>query len=472
MESQLISWLRTGNPLLDAILTTIILCSITSLSAYGSDLLAKIKHLMKTYTEKQARITAQRYDTVPRGLYDAMFVANEDYEALLFFITHLPCPKYGTMKSLLTSCGSAKKTEIFLPNYQHSVYTYFENTKLELFIESEIKVGDRESKNLKISNDIICICGSRGAEVSLLHRFLVHVRDNFKQHQEKQAWQQKIYHFSKSCWFGCPTHSNKTFDTVVLDIHDKETLIADFKNFLRSEEWYRTMGLSYRRGYMFHGPPGTGKTSMILALATESKQNIYCLDLSKLVSDVDLDTAFQNLPSKCLVVLEDVDAMGSVTHNRSKGSIDHDREDKEDRDGKEIKCKSPPLTLSTLLNHLDGVGSNHGRIFVMTTNHPEVLDPALVRPGRIDLKIHLDLCSRDQLRQFYRLYYKNDTYLHMMDELPEKTLSPATVSSVFQQYRDEPKKAIAELRRMVKLPQYFGGGASEPQRATTMDPPI
>jgi chaperone BCS1 len=217
------------------------------------------------------------------------------------------------------------------------------------------------------------------------------------------------------------------------------------------------MGISYKRSYMFYGPPGTGKTSMVLALATEGKRDIYSLDLSKMNSDADLDQAFEQLPDTCLVVLEDIDAMGNTTHSREQKqkveapakvvTPDTIMEALMVAGGAEESRYNNGVSLGALLNHLDGVGSNHGRIFVLTTNHPDVLDPALVRSGRVDMKIYLGLCSREQLRQLFVLYFKGDP--DAMDVIPVDILSPADVSSCFQHFRGQPTLAIEELKRRI-----------------------
>ena len=105
----------------------------------------------------------------------------------------------------------------------------------------------------------------------------------------------------------------------------------------------------------------------------------------------------------------------------------------------------PAYTLSALLNHLDGSGASHGRIVVMTTNHVEVLDPALIRPGRADVHLRLGMCSRQQIRAFFGLFYADAPPPEMLHALPDNTLSPAEVSCTMLQFRNRPLRAVERL---------------------------
>lgn len=129
--------------------------------------------------------------------------------------------------------------------------------------------------------------------------------------------------------------------------------------------------IPYKRDYLLFGPPGTGKSSFSLSLAGKHELDIYTLQLSN-ISDTMLMRLFAELPPRCIVLLEDVDTAGVGRRD----SVDADQE-------KESKLA---VTLSGLLNVLDGVSSQEGRILIMTTNYIEHLDEALIRPGRSDKK--------------------------------------------------------------------------------------
>jgi hypothetical protein len=434
-------------------------------------------------------ITIPRFE-LTNTVYGEQPTPNRDYDALIWYMTTtMQVPTRGHMIAMtVRKCIKLDYTEEFIPAKLHVVPVTANGVSLGIYTDSDqIQLSDK----VKTCNERIVMMarGKPPAEISELRSFLSHVRDLHSKHIKAITWKQRLFRLQRSnlpeskglCWSSELTHNCKTFDTVVLDAGIRDTLVADFGMFQRSEDWYRSMGLNYKRGYLLHGPPGTGKTSLVLALANEGNRDIYSLDLSKMNSDADLDQAFSLLPEMCVVMMEDVDAMGKVTHSRAlqpepllqgsnasaaasaavsaaaSAAVSATAAAVVDAvlaatgvDAPSATQMSYGITLSALLNHMDGAGSNHGRVFVMTTNHPEVLDAALVRPGRVDLKVHLGMCSSSQMRQFCRLYFDADEAQAelMTAGLPEDVLSPADVSCCFQHCRGLPGKATNMLRRL------------------------
>jgi ATP-dependent 26S proteasome regulatory subunit len=243
--------------------------------------------------------------------------------------------------------------------------------------------------------------------------------------------------------------TNKTFDSIILNL--EESIKDDIYNFLNRRKWYDEMGVSYKRGYLLHGNPGTGKTSVILAIANLAKYDIYQMDLSKFNSINDLDEAFEKLPSDCCVVLEDIDCMISSVNSRS--GID-----KGDKESENKKSKTKEyIPLNAILNYLDGVYNNDGRIYILTTNYIERLDKALIRPGRMDRTFHLTNCTHVQIINLFKFYYK-DLSEHLLASFnielkqhKENLISPSFVVSIFQQYLDDPIQAKKKL--LTKIPK-------------------
>ncbi|OAR00671.1 hypothetical protein LLEC1_07374, partial [Akanthomyces lecanii] len=160
--------------------------------------------------------------------------------------------------------------------------------------------------------------------------------------------------------------------------------------------WYANRGIPYRRGYLLYGPPGTGKSSLSVALAGYFRMKIYIVSLSSLTAtEENLASLFAELPTNCIVLLEDIDTAG----------LSKTREKKED-DDKDGSDSTPPvqgqLSLSALLNILDGVAAQEGRVLIMTTNHLESLDKALIRPGRVDMIIPFQLADADMSESIFK----------------------------------------------------------------------
>ena len=200
-----------------------------------------------------------------------------------------------------------------------------------------------------------------------------------------------VYTSRMTTWerFGEPRRK-RPLESVILDQGIKERIVSDVKDFLASGKWYYDRGIPYRRGYLLHGPPGTGKSSFIQALAGELDYNIAMLDLSERgMTDDRLNFLLAIIPRRTFVLLEDADAAFSRRRVQS------------DADG----YRGANVTFSGLLNALDGVASAEERIVFLTTNHAERLDEALVRPGRVDMTVRLGEASRWQIERLWDRFY-------------------------------------------------------------------
>lgn len=200
-----------------------------------------------------------------------------------------------------------------------------------------------------------------------------------------------VYTSRSTSWekFGEPRRK-RPIESVILDKGVKERIIADLKDFLASAKWYYDRGIPYRRGYLLHGPPGSGKSSFIQALAGTLDYNIAILNLSERgLTDDRLNHLLTIIPRRTLVLLEDADAAFS------------NRRIQTDADG----YRGANVTFSGLLNALDGVASAEERILFLTTNHADRLDSALVRPGRVDMTVRLGEATRWQTGTLWDRFY-------------------------------------------------------------------
>lgn len=189
--------------------------------------------------------------------------------------------------------------------------------------------------------------------------------------------------------FGEPRRK-RPIESVILDKGVKERIIADVQDFLNSGKWYYDRGIPYRRGYLLHGPPGSGKSSFIQALAGHLDYNIAILNLSERgLTDDRLNHLLTIIPKRTLVLLEDADAAFN------------NRRTQTDADG----YRGANVTFSGLLNALDGVASAEERVLFLTTNHVERLDSALIRPGRVDMTVRIGEATRWQASQLWDRFY-------------------------------------------------------------------
>ncbi|KAM3496896.1 hypothetical protein MY10362_009734 [Beauveria mimosiformis] len=246
--------------------------------------------------------------------------------------------------------------------------------------------------------------------------------------------EQRVAIFSNhgSTWSKEASRVARPLSTVAMDRDTKEQLVADMARFVNpaTQRWYAQRGIPYRRGYLFYGQPGTGKTSLSLSVAGHFDLDIYRIQVSGITDD-SLKQLFEKLPGRCVVLLEDVDVIAK-SRAASSGSPGADSGHPADGVG---------TTMSGLLNIIDGVSSQEGRILIMTTNYAARLDAALVRPGRIDVRVEFPLSDRNAAKNLFDLIYRNPVdpaeescssekdKLHLLADsfasrLPERQVSP------------------------------------------------
>ncbi|KAK3292737.1 BCS1 N terminal-domain-containing protein [Chaetomium fimeti] len=262
-----------------------------------------------------------------------------------------------------------------------------------------------------------------GRNPTILKELLHEARDAFLKKDEAKT---AIYRgtskagSSEPQWQRCMSRTSRPFSTVILNDQLKQDLIDDVTDYLNptTRRWYANRGIPYRRGYLLYGPPGTGKSSLSLALAGFFKMRIYIVSLSSVTANEEnLATLFAELPRRCVVLLEDIDTAG-LTHTREDGTQAPVAPANADGDEAPNPRPAQPgqpavpnpnasgrLSLSGLLNILDGVASQEGRVLIMTTNHMEKLDKALIRPGRVDMIVKFDRADASMTSQIFKAIY-------------------------------------------------------------------
>jgi chaperone BCS1 len=178
--------------------------------------------------------------------------------------------------------------------------------------------------------------------------------------------------------------------------------VQDIENFRKSKRRYARLGVPYHRGYLFYGPPETGKTSLVSALAANFGLSIYAVNLA-VFNDRSLMNAVNQVSPNSVLLFEDIDCMKSG--NARVPSNARTNDGAQSREGKENVTDLNGVTLSGLLNVLDGFYAPTNVLFMMTTNRIETLDEALLRPGRIDYKLYLGKASDRQKVELYRRFF-------------------------------------------------------------------
>jgi hypothetical protein len=251
-------------------------------------------------------------------------------------------------------------------------------------------------------------------------------------------------------------------------------------HFMNNKSWYDIKGLPYTLGFLFYGNPGCGKTSMIKAIANITQRHIININFSNIKKKSQLKQLFYDIDLLCtnnytteilkipikdrLYVFEDIDCVNNIkvlkqrdfkkpatkaegTKIKPDKKFDHlsqqmfnsnnvTNEEEEDDDD---------IDLSTVLNILDGTLENPNRIIIFTSNFPEILDKALIRPGRIDMMIEFKLASHKIIIDMYKSYYEEEPDIELVNNIPEEFWTPAELSQFYFNNLDNPKNSLEFL---------------------------
>jgi len=265
------------------------------------------------------------------------------------------------------------------------------------------------------------------------------------------------WHVQYQYWRHEETAVARPIQSVVLPAAIKDKLLDDLDDFVArgTARWYREHGIPYKRSYLLFGVPGAGKTSLIQAIAGRYKRNLAILQPSHPeMTDDSLKAAVQRVPHRSIIVLEDVDALFEAGRTKSSGN-------------------KSSLTFSGVLNALDGVGGCAGQIFVLTTNHRERLDPALIRNGRVDLHIEFTHAGYEQMKGLFLSFYREaseqlaDAFAKGLTELlGERKVSAAQLQHYFIMMRKESAEtASAGFGKVLEEAEAHGQLGAEKEKA-------
>ncbi|KAH6861585.1 BCS1 N terminal-domain-containing protein [Alternaria alternata] len=391
------------------------------------------------------------------------------------------------------------------PVYQPSFGDYNFYHQGRWFSFARVKKEQTGGRRDSYDEQIVLCCRGRGTEP--IKQLLIYVK---RWSLNKASTTTSIYQApnqngrGERYWRRQSRRSSRPLSTVALDQQQKGRIVADINEYLNpaTARWYAARGIPHRRGYLFHGPPGTGKTSLSFALAGIFGLDVYCLSLNDGITESELSSLLNELPRRCFLLLEDIDAAGIRREGLASPvlAID-DATSLSEATDKPVSTEVSrgglgSISLSGLLNVIDGAASHEGHVLIMTTNTPDKLDDALTRPGRVDLQIGFTLATRDQIRDMYMRMFNADTAIseitpetevamdngipanavgthellgiclpkksvaatlelgklgemaqHFADALPEKIFSPAEVQGYLLMHKMEPKKAIEEVSK-------------------------
>lgn len=325
--------------------------------------------------------------------------------------------------------------------------------KLKIYAVTRVFVEDQENKEetktktaTKIDKIVINLF-SYETDLDTVKKFIDTITENYLKSIENERYNKKfIYTLSKTkyedakweCWSECIFESSKTFNN--LFFKGKSDIIYKLDFFINNKQWYYDMGIPYTIGIGLHGPPGTGKTSLIKCIANKLNRHVINLSLKIIKTKRQLDDFFfEDRYNSCnkkgsisfnekIIVIEDIDCIGDIVLNRNKKNkkTSKSREDLsklttksnvnvgevlktlvEQNNENEFKtCKlqmeEELITLDDILNLWDGLRETPGRVLIISSNCYGDLDPALIRPGRIDVTLELGNPDHEIIAQLYK----------------------------------------------------------------------
>ncbi len=223
----------------------------------------------------------------------------------------------------------------------------------------------------------------------------------------------------------------KDFSTLYLSKNDKTILYNMLDNFKNKKELLEELGVPNKLGILLYGQPGCGKTTTITAIASYLQKDIYYVNLNGVKTNEDLKMIFDHVISgdikSGIIVMEDIDAMCKIVHKRETNNRNLSVSEV-------YSSEKSELTLEYFLNILQGSLTRNDTIFITTTNHIEVLDPAFVRDGRFDVKIEMLPADRYQIQNIYNVFFKRNISDEIINKISEYKYTPATLITHFVQY--------------------------------------
>jgi len=478
----LISNTNTGNYIIDYFINIIILSSITyffqNLKLNINTIINTIKNLFKHtyYVEIIIDTKAVLYDRA--GIKTSKLFYSKNFQALSYHIKELNSYDIYSKREpdRDEKTNNHIFSDMFIPN-QYEEFLLDVNKSIKcIMVLKEFSEKTKEN-NLEINkiHSIKIFSNDKNTSIRDLELFIESCSDKYLKYVEQNSIKEQYYFcFQYSEDNGNTLYysekifkTNRTFDTVFFENKDK--YIKSLKFFIENESWYKKKGIPYHFGILLHGTPGCGKTSIIKATLQYTKRNAVIIPLNRVKTCGEFESIFydnqinnKNIPNeKRIYIFEDIDCLIDIIKQRDEHYESNKKENKQkikseleilskltDLHCNKMNKPDDELNLSFLLNIFDGILENPGRIIILTTNYPDKIDKALLRPGRVDVNIQLKKASiliiEEILVSFYDINIEEIKEL-CLNKFEDYTISPAEVMKICQKNIFDVNNCINEL---------------------------
>ena len=490
-------FLKTGNPIYDSMLSTIVISFISFILTYSYnntiDILLFNCNIddIKPFFYKQNSIIIEGNRSAIANNYTFNICSNysDRFKAIWNYIisnihknTDIFCIKetHSNYQSCLMFDEKRKNLDLFIV-FQKKHFKIDENIQVKVILENEESRDDHGKLNSK-TDKISIILYSYTYSINYLIEYIDNITKEYLSSIKQNRLNTKfIYLLEKvkvndeenqiACWREDVFESARTFNNIFFD--GKRELISKIDFFIHNKTWYYDKGIPYSLGIGLHGPPGTGKTSVIKALANYTNRHIIVLSLKLIKTKRQLENFFlENTYNndneknsigfdKKIIVFEDIDCIGDIVLDREQQQSKPTRTKKNkifDPNAESIKIADvlqsindtnddstiklnlnddPPITLDDILNLWDGIRETPGRILIISSNYYSKLDPALIRPGRIDITHELSNASHNVIAEIYMHLFNNSINKNILSKIKPNFYSPAELINMYVSHKNE-----------------------------------
>ena len=508
---------KTGNSMYDTLITTIIITFISYLTKFLNDNFNYFIELITSFDydfidwfykksiieyEGKIGLTTTYYDNNLnqtnsfsdrfKALWFYIIETIEDNETIKH-IKEYSFENYSKNNKRDTGIYMVIQNSKFLLSKEHQIYAHTIITNEDK--DEEKKSKDKNNKTISKLEKINIQLYSYKSDLYTIKEFVENITNKYLSTIEDIRHNKKfIYTLNKAkyednkyeIWDENIFSSTRNFNNIFFK--DNENVINKVNFFLNNKEWYYEKGIPYSIGIGMHGPPGTGKTSLIKALANYTNRHVVVISLKLIKTKKQLDSIFfedrYNSDNKKgsigfdnkIIVFEDIDCIGDIVLDREKKKNKNitcfgKKLDFEDlsynskvnvgdlletivatEKANEKVCEFPkllleeqPITLDDILNLWDGIRETPGRIMIISSNHYHELDPALIRPGRIDVTLELSYVSHKILQEMYRHLFDEAIEIKELENIQEHFYSPAEIINIYMNEERNKERFIERL---------------------------